>query len=113
MVTLQTASNVTFKCSVLSSPRHPYITWRHNERVAEDGDKYDISTRSMPNNNREVGGMVSNSVLTVKNLEGFDSGIVECVARYISEQMEVIATETAQASLAVLSECQVVIITIM
>ena len=54
--------------------------------VREDDTKYMVQTQSRANPDASVGGIITTSTLVIMNLEGCDSGVVQCVAetQYVS-----------------------------
>lgn len=99
-VIVTNASATSFNCSTVSSPNSAIISWKHGEDniIVSNTTKY---TLSMPRTNLTSEGVVVFSVLTIHDLNGFDSGTVECRAEYIEREMSVVM-ETAKTTLSVL-----------
>ena len=89
--------DVSFRCSVISSPLASHINWAHQERVVreEDTDNYSVSTFTQSENNR---GMVTTSTLTIFNVTGFDSSLVECIASYFGDGPSTIAAREVRTT---------------
>ena len=70
---------INFTCATISSPRHTVINWQHNGASIDSGGRYVIgSDRS----GIQAGSVVTVSTLTIDNVNGFDSGLVECMVTY-------------------------------
>ncbi len=85
---------MTFTCVAISSPSFTIINWLHRGRLIDNGDRYNISSAG---NRREAGAAVSVSTLSIDDVNGFDSGPVECRATYSyadNSQSTFIASET-------------------
>ena len=83
-------TDVTFRCSVLSSPEASHINWIHrNSVVQREDNNYNINTITHVG---EEGGMITDSTLTIFNVTGFDSSFVECLTEYFADR---VATVTA------------------
>ena len=63
--------------------------------------KYSI--RSAPHQ-AEDGGMVTESSLIIKTVDGFDSGSVECYAMYFANNIRSVATVVSRSDLSVLGK---------
>ena len=82
---------MSFNCSVVSSPEPSTIMWN-----IADTDRYTINNLDpVPNSDREVGGVVTTSVLTLERPEGSDSGLIQCRATH---QSEILNTTVIQAN---------------
>lgn len=84
-------TDVVFQCSVTSAPEVSHITWLHKNSLAQRGDDhYRISTTTHTEADIEM--VVTNSTLTILNVTGYDSGVVECMVEYLADG---VAIETA------------------
>ena len=101
---VSSGQRVTFNCSILSSPERSSLQWLQNGQLIDptSGIRYIITSSSQQNTNQEQGGVVSTSSLTIGDVDGYNSGSVECLVTYLSGETDVMVS--AEAVLSVLGE---------
>ena len=89
--------SVNFTCEVRSSPSASRIQWFIGNKYINlmNSPKITVSPSSRNNSNEEEGGVISMSLLTLRELDGFKSDTVHCVAIFknaVSLSQEAILT---------------------
>lgn len=99
--------DVSFNCSVVSSPQFSHVTWKHGINIVDTrggDDKYTVVSDTRQNTTPGTEGMETVSTLTIHELNGFDSNTVECFAEYLASPVEVLAEVRTEVILSVLGE---------
>ena len=92
---------VNFTCSTISSPRPTRIKWMVRGDTVESSGRYSIATdRSAV----QDGSNITVSTLIIGDVNGFDSGSVECEVTYSSADLSELNSILSVAQLAVLGE---------
>ena len=103
-VAVTNGSSVSFTCAVVSSPKSSRITWKVGNNMIIDerlmGDRFGISDFvSLVDK-----GIKTTSILTIVNVTGYDSNIVECFSQYQIDAATVASMVMRDAALSVLGE---------
>ena len=93
--------SVTFLCGTISSPSFTIIHWLHGGQLLDSGERYNISTEGRRG---EDGTAMTAGVLTIDDVDGLDSGLLECRATYSNADNSETTSISSDAALGVLGE---------
>lgn len=72
-------TDVIFTCAVISSPVESVITWKLGNKILDGrGERFAIVSDVVS----VYGGRRTTSILTIMNVTGFNSDVVECFSEY-------------------------------
>ena len=97
-------TDVTFTCAIIALSEGYTIGWSLGSLIVDlSNERFNLHT-SLSRPELQFGGIQTTSSLTILNVTGFDSSVVECFIEY--RPNNVIAISRTEAVLSVLGECR-------